>query len=65
MIIDKFNCKFCGKEVVFENNVDVDIKGEDFEFACPNCYNDKILPIKNDIEQIKRECYEIQGSYYG
>lgn len=67
MIMDKFNCKYCGKEVVLENDIDLGIRRDDEEIdnACSECYQSISLPIQQIKEQMQSELYEIQGNYLG
>lgn len=65
MIMDKFNCQYCGKEVIFENDIDVGIRRDDVDCACSECYKKISLPTSEYEEWFKSEWYEMQGSYYG
>ncbi|MBS6504198.1 hypothetical protein [Clostridium tertium] len=65
-IMDKFNCQYCGKEVIFKTDNDyVDINKYDVDCACSDCYNGISVPIMEYESTIENEWYEMQGSYLG
>ena len=65
-IMDKYNCQYCGKEVVLETDNDyVDVNRYDVDCACSDCYN-SITLVKMDYDStIEAEWNEIQGNYLG
>ncbi len=65
MIMDKFNCKHCGKLVVFENEEDVGIDRYDVNCSCPECFNKYELPIIEYEDELRYEWESMQGNYLG
>lgn len=61
MIMDKFNCKVCKKEVVLENDIDVGIDRYDLLEMCPNCFN-KGIEEREHREQMEYEWWQ-SGAY--
>ena len=65
MIMDRYNCKHCGKEVVFENEVNVGITRSDFRDSCPECFNKYEVPIIEYEDELRYEWESMQGNYLG
>lgn len=63
MIMDKYNCKICNKEVVLENDIDVGFDRRDLEEMCINCYN-KGIEAREYKEQMEYEYWKSGGSKY-
>ncbi len=65
VIMDIFNCKHCGKEVVLENEIDVGVDRYDFNHSCTECFNKyELLKIQYE-DEFKCEWENIQGNYLG
>ena len=62
-ILDKFNCQYCGKEVVLEveDNDEFNIDRYEVDCACKDCYNNiSLIKMEHDFI-IEREWWEIQS----